>query len=399
MSYFLKNENNSKQIIPIQCWTKDIENEALMQIYNLASLPFAFHHVAIMPDVHAGYGMPIGGVLATNNVIIPNAVGVDIGCGMCAVQTSLTDISIEQIKKILGGSKEYRGGIRAYIPIGFSHQFKKQEWEGFDNAPNIKIIQQEIISAQKQLGTLGGGNHFIEIQKGSDGFIWIMLHSGSRNFGYKIANFYNQKAQDLCLKWYSNIPSVKGEDGLAFLPIKTDEGHEYLSAMEYALSFALENRLRMIKKCKEAFTDIVDCTFGDVINIHHNYVACEHHFGKNVWVHRKGATRARAGEIGIIPGSQGTKSYIVGGLGNINSFMSCSHGAGRAMSRTKAREILSLDEEKNKLDTLQIVHSMRNKSDLDEAPSAYKNINQVMEDQKDLVTILIELTPLAVVKG
>jgi tRNA-splicing ligase RtcB len=385
--------------IPIKLWLDDIEEGALEQAKNLANLPFAFKHIAIMADSHQGYGMPIGGVLATENVVVPNAVGVDIGCGMCAVKTSLTGISGKQLKRILGGSKEYKGGIRSAVPVGFKHHNEDQAWEGFDNAPPIPVIQEQLPAARRQLGTLGGGNHFIEIQQGSDGHIWIMIHSGSRNFGYRVAKAYNEKAQALCTKWYSAIPKFKGEGGLAFLPVDTEEGREYLAAMEYALDFALANRLSMLERIKKAILAVVDCRFDHVINIHHNYAAQEHHFGRNVMVHRKGATSARKGQIGIIPGSQGTKSYIVEGLGNPESFMSCSHGAGRKMSRKQAQKVLSLEDEAGKLDRLGVLHAIRGKKDLDEAPGAYKDIGKVMENQQDLVKILVELTPLAVVKG
>jgi tRNA-splicing ligase RtcB len=384
---------------PIKCWTEYIEDGALEQAKNLANLPFTFKHVAIMPDVHQGYGMPIGGVLATRGVVIPNAVGVDIGCGMSTIKTSLTDISIDQIKKIFGGSEENKGGIRASVPVGMNHHKKDQEWDGFDRAPKLAIIQEQIDKARKQLGTLGGGNHFIEIQKGSDGFIWIMVHSGSRNFGYQIAKYYNKLAQELCKKWFSNIPEPKGEDGLAFLPIDSNEGRDYLSAMNYALDFAYANRSKMLNIISDCFLQVLDCNFLEEINIHHNYARMENHFGSNVMVHRKGAVSAKEGEIGIIPGSQGTKSYITKGLGNKESFESCSHGAGRKMSRTEAQKTLNLEEQKGILDNAGVVHAIRGNKDLDEAPGAYKNISEVMMFQSDLVLPTVELMPLAVVKG
>jgi len=386
--------------LPVKLWLNDIETGALEQAKNLANLPFVFRHIAIMPDSHQGYGMPIGGVMATENVVVPNAVGVDIGCGMCAVKTSLTEITNEQLKGIMGGSAEFKGGIRGKIPVGFNHHKKDQYWKGFERYPGlIKVVNENIKSARKQLGTLGGGNHFIEIQRGSDGFIWIMVHSGSRNFGYKIANEYNKIAQKLCKKWFSNIPDFKGDDGLAFLPIDTSESKEYLEAMNYALEFAYANRLLMLDKIKESFTDILDCDFDKEINIHHNFAQYENHFGKNVIVHRKGATSAREGELGIIPGSQGTKSYITKGRGNPESFNSCSHGAGRKMSRTKAIKNLNFEDEKHILDSQGIIHGIRHKSNLDEAPGAYKDIFTVMENQSDLVEIVVELSPLAVIKG
>lgn len=381
---------------PIKLWLDDIEDGALQQAKNLANLPFVFKHIAIMPDSHQGYGMPIGGVMATTGVIVPNAVGVDIGCGMCAVKTSLEEITKDDIKKIFGGSKENQGGIMSSVPVGFSHHSKMQDWDGFDKAPDIDIIQKELESSKKQLGTLGGGNHFIEIQKGSDGFVWIMLHSGSRNFGLKIADQYHKAAKFVCEKYYSDIPV----SDLSFLPIDSDTGKEYFDAMNFALEFAKESRMRMIVKIKEAFDAILRGTsYGNIINVHHNYAALENHFGKNVIVHRKGATSARDGQLGLIPGSQGTKSYVVRGRGNEESFMSCSHGAGRKMGRKQAQRELSLEEQQDILNKQGIVHSIRNAKDLDEAPGAYKDISVVMRNQKDLVDIEVELSPLAVIKA
>lgn len=404
----------STENLPIKLWLEDIESGALDQAKNLANLPFAFKHVAIMPDSHQGYGMPIGGVLATKGVVIPNCVGVDIGCGMCAVKTSLTDITTEQIKKIFGGSKEYQGGIRSCIPVGRNHHSKSQH-ENLMPKFNLSqylsiaypIVIKEYNSALKQIGTLGGGNHFIEFQKGSDGHIWIMIHSGSRNIGYKVANHYNEIAKKLNEKWHTSIPK---KHDLAFLPLDSEEGQTYLREMNYCVDFALENRKLMMDKICNIFRKIIDplyehdqeignVQFDKIINIAHNYASMENHFGQNVMVHRKGATLAREDTIGIIPGSQGTKSYIVQGLGNPESFMSCSHGAGRTMSRTKARNILNLEEEIEKLDKQGILHAIRGKNDLDEASGAYKSIETVMENQKDLVKILISLEPLAVVKG
>lgn len=399
----------STENIPIKLWLEDIEDGALEQAKNLANLPFIHKHVAIMPDSHQGYGMPIGGVIGTKGVVIPNAVGVDIGCGMCAVKTSLKSITKEEIKKIFGGSKEYQGGIRSKIPVGFNRHSKKQDSNLMPNfkmltgARDYPIVDEEYESALKQLGTLGGGNHFIEIQKGNDGNIWIMIHSGSRNIGYKVARHYNEIAKKLNEKWYTSVP--KNYD-LAFLPLDSKEGQTYVAEMDYCVEFALANRKLMMERIKETLMqvlfdkgDVLCPKFDEPINIAHNYATMENHFGSNVMVHRKGATLARKDTIGIVPGSQGTKSYIVRGLGNPESFMSCSHGAGRTMSRTKARAELDLNSEIKKLNEQGIIHSIRYQKDLDEASSAYKDINVVMENQKDLVEILVELTPLGVIKG
>ena len=357
-----------------------------MQAKNLANLPFAYKWISIMPDSHQGYGMPIGGVMATTGMIVPNAVGVDIGCGMLAVKTSLADIETDDIKKVMGL-------IREAVPVGFNHNTEKQEWEGFDTAPHTIVIQRELESARKQLGTLGGGNHFIEIQKGNDGHIWLMLHSGSRNFGLKTANHYHKEAQRLCERCYSDIP----DKDLAFLPIESNEGHDYYEAMNYCLKFAQENRSLMMSRVKEIVASICGAEFMDEINIHHNYAAFEHHYDKDVLVHRKGATKATSGLSGIIPGSMGTHSYIVEGLGNPESFMSCSHGAGRAMGRKEAKRVLNLEDEQKKMEG--IVHGLRTDKELDEAPGAYKDIDVVMENQKDLAKIVVELSPLGVIKG
>ena len=265
----------------------------------------------------------------------------------------------------------------------------------------IKITKEEYEKKRKeltgQLASLGSGNHFIEIQKGSDGHIWIMIHSGSRNLGKQVADHYNKVAQQLNEKWFS---SVTKEWELAFLPADSDEGQAYIREMNYCVDFALANRKLMMDKIMAIF-EILNKTidFEPMINIAHNYASLEHHFGKDVWVHRKGATLARKGTIGIIPGSQGTKSYIVEGKGNPESFESCSHGAGRMMGRKQAQKTLNLEEEIKKLDDQGIIHGIRNVKDLDEASGAYKDIDVVMENQSDLVDILVELTPLAVIKG
>jgi tRNA-splicing ligase RtcB len=383
--------------LPIKMWLNEIEDGALEQTKHLANLPFAFKHIAIMPDAHQGYGMPIGGVLATENVIIPNAVGVDIGCGMCAVKSSLTEMDVETLKKIFGGSAENKGGIRSIIPIGFGHQSKKQDINLMPKIiGNYNIVEQQYQSALEQIGTLGGGNHFIEIQKGDDGHIWIMIHSGSRNFGLKVADYYNKLAVQLNEKWHSVVPK---NWELAYFPIDSDEGQSYLTEMRYCVEFALANRKLMMDRIMEVFRVETNATFDEMINIAHNYAAIENHFGQNVWVHRKGAILMRGGMIGIIPSSQGSPSYIVKGLGNPESFMSSSHGAGRKMSRTRAIKELSLGDEQRKMDELGILHSIRSKKDLDEASGAYKDIDDVMNNQSDLVIPIIKLNPLGVIKG
>ncbi|MBN2807907.1 MAG: RtcB family protein [Deltaproteobacteria bacterium] len=381
---------------PIKLWLDDIEPEALAQAQNLANLPFLFSHVAVMPDAHLGYGMPIGGVMATENVVIPNAVGVDIGCGMCAVKTSLHTIATTQLQEILQE-------IRKMVPVGFRHHLRRQDPALMPTPPpglrlkELPVVSREYANAQTQLGTLGGGNHFIEIQKGSDDFIWLMLHSGSRNLGFKVANHYNRLAIDLNRRQGSAIPT---KWQLAFLDIKSPSGRIYLAEMHYCIEFAHANRLLMMARIKEALSTVCPAvTFAETINIAHNYAALEKHFGKEVIVHRKGATRAQSGEIGIVPGSQGSPSYIVKGKGNPESFLSCAHGAGRLMGRKQAQRQLDLKYEQKRLEDQGIIHSLHHNKDLDEAAGAYKNIDQVLDNQQDLVEVLVELKPLAVIKG
>ena len=380
--------------IPIKLWLDDIEDGALQQAKNLANLPFAFKHIAIMPDSHQGYGMPIGGVLATKDVVIPNAVGVDIGCGMCVTETSLVYITQEDLLKVVNL-------IKKVIPVGFNHNLTKHEIPAiFDNY--TPIIDKEFDKAQYQIGTLGGGNHFIEIEKGSNDHIWIMIHSGSRNLGKQVADYYNKLAIQLNSKWYSSVEKNKD---LAFLPISSDEAVNYINEMTYCVEFALANRKLMMQRIMECFNTVIpNITFpafrGETINnISHNYVRQEHHFNTNVLIHRKGATSAKLDELGIIPGSMGTKSYIVRGLGNNQSFMSCSHGAGRKMGRTQAQRELNLEMEIATMNNQAILHDIVSINDLDEAPSAYKDIDTVMKNQENLVEILVELRPLAVIKG
>ncbi|NLX41800.1 MAG: RtcB family protein [Bacteroidales bacterium] len=381
--------------IPIKLWLDEIDDNTLFQVKNLANLPFAFKHIALMPDAHTGYGMPIGGVMAADNVVVPNAVGVDIGCGICAVKTDLKlDPNIQR------RLKEVVGDIREKVPVGFKHHKRAQDEtlmpRGYD-VGSMEVVRAEYRSALRQLGTLGGGNHFIEIQKDKDNFIWIMIHSGSRNIGKQVADHYNKLAKRLNKQWNSPVPP---KADLAYLPFTTEEAHRYFEEMNYCVDFALANRKLMLTRVQEVFLDYFSkIKFGEIINIAHNYAKWEKHFGKNVVVHRKGATSAHLGEFGIIPGSQGTKSYIVVGLGNPESFSSCSHGAGRVMGRNEAIRRLSFEEEVRKLNKRGILHSIRTHRDLDEAPSAYKNIQQVMLDQEDLVKIVTEVSPLAVIKG
>ncbi len=375
--------------IPIKLWLDDIEEGTLEQAKDLANLPIAFSHIAIMPDAHLGYGMPIGGILAAKDAIVPNAVGVDIGCGMCSLRTNLHHIEREALKEVMGK-------IRETVPVGFNHHTEKQDEAWMPPLEDgLPIVSQEYESGRRQIGTLGGGNHFIEIQLGSDGYIWIMVHSGSRNVGFTVANHYHKKAIEETKKRQDDVPK-----DLSYFLRGTEGYDHYFKEMNYCIEFALQNRKLMMERVKEAFTEVIPTVeFSNFINKPHNFAALETHYGEKVMVHRKGATRAEKGEWGMIPGSQGTSSYLVTGKGNPLSFNSCSHGAGRIMSRAQARRTLDLDEEKAQLEELGVIHALRHKRDLDEAPGSYKDIEEVMALQQDLVEIEVELKPLAVIKS
>lgn len=403
--------------LPIKSWCAELDEKALEQARNLAAHPATFKHVALMPDAHVGYGMPIGGVIGCRDAVIPNAVGVDIGCGMGALRTNLTVHDFPDMASI----RQVLDTVKQQVPVGEgrSHQ-RKQSWDGFEAYLAERGISESNFTdqstdwldkhtwelAHKSLGSLGGGNHFIELQADAEDRIWLMLHSGSRNLGYKIADFYHKTALALNAQWKSDIPDKE----LAFLPTDSVEGRGYIRDMQFALRFAEENRRRMMQAFKEALTQFFpQVTFHDEVNIHHNYANLEAHFGENVWIHRKGATSAKTGEMGIIPGSMGTSSYIVRGKGHPESFMSCSHGAGRKLGRMAAcRE---LDESACNeamagivFDRWKPVKSWGKKRgpkmvDLGEAPQAYKDIDAVIEAELDLIEPLVKLRPLGVIKG
>lgn len=406
--------DKDKMLIPIKIWTAsidDIEESCLQQAVNLASLPFAVDHIALMPDTHTGKGMPIGGVIACRNAVIPNAVGVDIGCGMAFVQT---DIPVRLLRETITGSGELIkmiiGSILRSIPVGFKHYSKPQPSEVLDKAQTeigkytadeelIKYIEESYYS----VGTLGGGNHFIEIQEDENGLACIMLHSGSRMFGNMIGQHFNKLANSINEKYFSCVPSSYN---LPFLPVDTDEGQRYLNWMHLAMDFAYENRAVMLEKVKAVFSELAEKFIGiipnysDEVNCHHNYAALENHYGENVWVHRKGAVHAAEGEIAIIPGSMGSNSYIVNGNGNPESFLTSSHGAGRSYSRTGAMERFSVESVMLDLKERNVVLGKNSKKDVpEECRFAYKDIDTVMENQKELTTPIKKLFTVGVVKG
>jgi tRNA-splicing ligase RtcB len=380
--------------LPILLWLDQIDPEALTQAKNLANHPKTFKHIALMPDCHPGYAMPIGAVLATQDCLLPNAVGVDIGCGMVAVKTNLTRIATPTLKKILGD-------IRRVVPVGFAHHPHPQNTTLMPRSPLLddshSVVFQEYRLALTQIGTLGGGNHFIEIQQAENSLIWVMLHSGSRNIGFRVAHYYQQQARSFSQKYQTQVPPIWQLD---YLPLDSSLGQKYLIEMNYCLDFAFANRRLMLDRVQQIIKDhLPSVKYSDFINIAHNYAASETHFAHKLFIHRKGATEALPGNIGIIPGSQGSRSYIIKGLGNLDSFQSCSHGAGRRLGRRQAQRTLDLSAEINRLDHQGILHAIRGTRDLDEAPGAYKDIDQVMANQSDLVAILHSLRPLAVIKA
>lgn len=413
--------DKDKQHVPIKIWLEDsskIEPQCLEQAVNLSNLPFAFHHIALLPDTHCGFGMPIGGVLASKGYVCPASVGNDIGCGMGYLQTNVPVASFKDTTTKDGQNLIWAmlANISRNIPVGFNHQKDRQvEWfhpeatevgtpeyaSKMTELANTVIIKQEYEDSLYQLGTLGGGNHFIDLQEDQNGMLAIMLHSGSRNLGKKVCDYYNKLARALNERYFSSIPS---EWQLSFLPLDTLEGQNYLIEMNLCLQFAQQNRHLMMERTKNVVFNMLEKYAGikgvgilNEINIHHNYAAMENHYGENVLVHRKGATKASLDLPGIIPGSMGTNSYIVRGLGNRESFESCSHGAGRAMGRKAATEKYTAEEVILHMRNLGVQVLKANKEDIaEESPMAYKNIDDVINNQKDLVEVTNVLKPIGV---
>ena len=400
--------------IPVKSWCENCEEGAVKQALNLAKHPALFGHVALMPDAHQGYGMPIGGVVAADNAVIPAAVGVDIGCGMIATET---DIPAERFAD-MSFRRAFQEKLKERIPVGEGNCHKEtQNWEGFEDYTANNGMRSNLWPSKldrMNLGSLGGGNHFIELQKTTslDGLgdpeggskVWLMIHSGSRNLGKRIEEHYHRIAERLCARF--RVPLA--DPNLAFLPIEEADGHYYFTDMLFALRYAKENRRRMMEAMKETLAEFVpEVNFIRTIDIHHNYAAFEEHFGKKVCVHRKGATSAKLDEIGIIPGSMGTASYIVRGLGNPDSFMSCSHGAGRKMSRIAASMNLTVEACDQAMDGIVCERwhpykgygKAKGRLDLSEAPQAYKDIESVIDAERDLIEPLVRLVPLASLKG
>lgn len=386
-----------EQARPIKIWTDDIDPEALEQLKNVSSLPFVHPHgVVAMPDVHVGIGATVGSVIATDHAVIPAAVGVDIGCGINAVRLSLhaTDLP-ENLAPI-------RHQIERDVPLGPGGAHKHKNMPKFDPelAQRLKLLMAkhprlEKNQAQRQIGTLGSGNHFIEICLDQNDSVWVMLHSGSRGIGNLIGRYFIEKAKTKMEALGIPLPDAD----LAYLPDDSDDFHDYVEAVQWAQDYAFENRRVMMDKTIAALRRHIKKPFHitqEAINCHHNYVEQEEHFGRKLWVTRKGAIRARAGDLGVIPGSMGQRSYIVRGKGNLDSYCSCAHGAGRKFSRTQARKQFTVDDLKAQTEG---VECRKDAAVLDELPSAYKDIDEVMENQKDLVEVLHVLKQVVCVKG
>ncbi|WP_260438592.1 RtcB family protein [Burkholderia contaminans] len=391
---------------PIKIWTNHIEDEALTQAKNLARLPFiATNGVALMPDVHAGKGSTVGSVIATEKAIIPAAVGVDIGCGMNAVRLSLKASDLPESLTAI------RHQIERDVPLGAGgrHQRDCDVHANIMRLPAMPsdrveaVLADEIVGSMHkvyekaggQLGTLGSGNHFIELCIDENQDVWVMLHSGSRGIGNMIGSYFIEKAKKRMELHFINLP----DGDLAYIPEDTDDFREYMAAVEWAQNYALENRKVMMERVIASLRQHIPIEFTitqEAINCHHNYVARENHFGRNLWVTRKGAIRAREGDLGIIPGSMGQRSYIVRGKGNPQSYCSCSHGAGRVMSRAKAKRMFNLDDLAAQTEG---VECRKDADVLDEIPGAYKNLDVVMGNQPDLVEVVHTLRAVLCVKG
>lgn len=386
--------------VPLKSWAVSVEDGAMDQARNLARLPFALSHVALMPDAHQGYGMPIGGVLFTDRVVVPYAVGVDIGCGVSLVALNIDadDATPELVKTFLDS-------VALRVPVGngpggqvtFDRPIRMFEPRDVGKARGVTIpahLDTILADAVRQLGTLGGGNHFVELQAGDDGSAYVMLHSGSRSVGKKICDHHQKIAAAMMKRWHVELP----DKDLAWLPIETDEGKAYWNDMTVALDWAEQNRAEMARQVVGAASDVFGAVAEPVLDVHHNYATWENHFNKNGIVHRKGAVRARDGEQVLVPGSMGTASYLAMGLGNEQSFSTCQHGAGRTMSRAAAaRAMAGRDLEADLGETILVTPDRRGV--VDEAPLAYKDIEAVMAASADLVRPIMRLRPLGVLKG
>jgi tRNA-splicing ligase RtcB len=394
---------------PIKAWTRGVpvEDAAKKQLLNIATLPFIYRWLAVMPDVHLGKGATVGSVIPTRKAIIPAAVGVDIGCGMMAVKTSMSASDLPDDLHPL------RSAIEAAVPHGRTDNGGKNDRGAWHRTPArqteawsaLEPVYSELTAKHPRLGkgndlnhlgTLGTGNHFIELCLDEADAVWIMLHSGSRGVGNRIGQFFIELAKEDMRRWMINLP----DQDLAYLPEGTEHFNSYVKAVNWAQKYAMKNRELMMAAILEALhgSALLPGFRADVevVNCHHNYVATEEHYGEKVFVTRKGAVRAGAGELGIIPGSMGAKSFIVRGKGNPESFESCSHGAGRAMSRTEARRRFTVADH---VLATEGIECRKDEDVIDETPAAYKSIDAVMQAQADLVEVAYTLRQVVCVKG
>ena len=391
----------SSQRVPVKIWTDDVDEKSKQQLANIASLPFIHHHVAAMPDAHLGIGATIGSVIATRKAIIPAAVGVDIGCGMVACRLSITGNELDEksLKKVFGqisrdvpvGREQHRderARVEAAAPFASRLDAMTQKH------PRLLKAFGKFSKWVNQLGTLGGGNHFIEVCLDESNRMWVMLHSGSRGIGNALAGYFIELARQDMERRMIQLP----DRDLAYFAEGSEHFGDYVEAVTWAQEYAMQNRREMVDLVLAALKrhlPAFDVT-SEVVNCHHNYVAVEHHYGADVWVTRKGAIRAREDDPGIIPGSMGTRSYIVRGKGNAESFTSCAHGAGRRMSRTAAAKQFSAADLARQTEG---VICRKDKGVVDEIPDAYKDIDTVMANQSDLVDVMHTLKQVVCVKG
>lgn len=394
---------------PVKAWTRGVvfEDQAKRQVFNAASLPFIHHHIAVMADVHAGIGATVGSVIPTKGAIVPAAVGVDIGCGVDALRTTLR---AEHLPDHLGS---VRAAIESAVPHGRTDNGGPNDRGAWGDPPAriqdawhpLSLVWRAIAekhpklqrgASMSQLGTLGTGNHFVEVCLDETDRVWVMLHSGSRGVGNRVGSYFIERAKEHLGERLGTLP----DKDLAWLDEGTETFTDYVTALRWAQDYARVNRREMLHAAFYAMCEALgraDVQYGDrAISCHHNYVAKETHFGERVWVTRKGAVRARPGELGIIPGAMGRRSYIVRGKGNPDSFESCSHGAGRVMSRTQARKTISLEDHARETAGLEC---RKDAEVLDESPAAYKDIDHVMAAQADLVEVVHTLHAVVCVKG
>ncbi|MFO1153920.1 MAG: RtcB family protein [Rhodospirillales bacterium] len=401
--------------VPIKAWTAGVPVDAAarQQLENVARLPFVHHHIAVMPDVHWGLGATVGSVIPCRGAIVPAAVGVDIGCGMMAVETSLTAGRLPDtlaplrsaIEKAVphgrtgGGRRQRDAGAWGDVPADIAETWRTRPYRTGTLAQGLDAVLEKHPklrqgTALEHLGTLGTGNHFIEVCLDEADRVWVMLHSGSRGIGNRIGTYFIERAKREAERWFIPLPDPE----LAYLPEGSELFWDYVQAVGWAQAFALANRELMMERVLGVLRrTVTGFALGEMaVNCHHNYVAAEEHFGAKVWVTRKGAVRAGVGDLGIIPGSMGAKSFIVRGLGNAESFHSCSHGAGRAMSRRDAVCRFTLDDHAR---ATAGVECRKDAGVIDETPAAYKDIDAVIAAQADLVEVVHTLRQVLCVKG